>query len=60
MALPQAIAKRVYSESFYTTALIYEFERLSGDTDAALKIPSDLLGKDHLQKAGILTALGSS
>ena len=60
VALPQAIAKRVYSENFYTTALIYEFERLSGDTDAALKIPSDLLGKDHLQKAGILTALGSS
>jgi hypothetical protein len=57
VALPQTIAKRMYSENYYTTALIYEFERLSGDTGAVLKVPSDLLGKDHLQKAGILTAL---
>jgi hypothetical protein len=57
VALPQTIAKRIYSENYYTTALIYEFERFSGENGAILKVPSDLLGKDHLQKAGILTAL---
>lgn len=60
MTLPQSIAARAYSAEYYTTALIYEFERgADGDDAAFLKIPSDLQGKTHLERAGIWNRLGT-
>ncbi|MGH8487930.1 MAG: hypothetical protein ACREXS_03395 [Gammaproteobacteria bacterium] len=59
LSLPPSIGGQPYSGNYYTTALIYEFERGAGDQGAALKIPSDLSGKTHLQRAGIWSRLRS-
>ncbi|MGH8615998.1 MAG: hypothetical protein ACREYF_29300 [Gammaproteobacteria bacterium] len=59
LSLPRAIAARAYSSAYYTTALIYEFERgADGEGAAFLKIPSELQGKRHLERAGIWSKLG--
>lgn len=57
LSLPPSIGGRPYSGDCYTTALIYEFERGAGDEGAGLKIPSDLQGKTHLERAGIWSKL---
>lgn len=60
LSLPQVIAARAYSSAYYTTALIYEFERgADGEGTAFLKIPSELQGKRHLERAGIWSKLGT-
>lgn len=59
LILPPSIGGQPYSGDYYTTALIYEFERGAGDQSAALKIPSDLPGKTHLERAGIWSKLRS-
>ena len=59
LSLPRSLAERAYSSEYYTTALIYEFERGAQDQSVALKIPSDLLGKTHLERAGIWSKLSN-
>ncbi|MGH8646791.1 MAG: hypothetical protein ACREV4_13405 [Gammaproteobacteria bacterium] len=55
LSLPQAITARAYSSMYYTTALIYEFERgADGEGAAYLKIPSELQGKRPFQ--GLVSA----
>jgi hypothetical protein len=55
--LPESIGRQAYSDGHYTTALIYEFERPAGSADARLMVPSDVQGRDHLERAGLLRTL---
>jgi hypothetical protein len=53
--LPRDIANRSF-QSGTCTALIYEFE---SDGAAAKLVESSVTGKQHLEKAGLLAALGN-
>jgi hypothetical protein len=57
--LPSELAARPYTSEHYTAALIYEFERKRDDPQALVKAPSDFLGRTHLEKAGLWSALQS-
>jgi hypothetical protein len=54
--LPKEIGDREYSDDYACTALIYEF-RLSGNGKTDFVEPSQMTGRTHLEKAGILAAL---
>lgn len=51
--LPLHIGELTYGPDYRTTALVYEFKKVSRDTDAALLEPCPTSAEDHLQKAGI-------
>lgn len=51
--LPQSIGELTYGPDYRTTALVYEFKKVSRDTDAALREPSPTSADDHLKRAGI-------
>ena len=53
-ALPEDIASRDYSSAHNCTALIYEFKQTGKHTK--LMDPSQLTGKTHLNKAGLMAA----
>ena len=53
-ALPEDIASRDYSSAHNCTALIYEFKQIGKHTK--LMDPSQLTGKTHLNKAGLMAA----
>ena len=55
--LPAEIGSLYYSDKYQTTALIYEFERKSGDEDAIVKLPSEIGAKTHLERAKLWQAL---
>lgn len=55
--LPDVIGKLEYTNIHKCTALIYEFEQAESFQRAILKIPSNLSGKEHLEKAMILEYL---
>jgi hypothetical protein len=57
LRLPSQIGREPYSSEHYTSALIYEFERNRDTRQATVKTPSDLLGRTHLEKAGLWKAL---
>jgi hypothetical protein len=57
LRLPPTIGSLTYSTRHYTTALIYEFERRGGQSDARVRTPSDSPGRVHLEKAGLWQAL---
>jgi hypothetical protein len=57
MRLPERVGTRLYSDSHYTTALIYEFERRADLPEARVRTPSDSPGRVHLEKAGLWRAL---
>ncbi|QSA97989.1 hypothetical protein [Methylococcus sp. EFPC2] len=57
LALPKALGQQIYADDYYTTALIYEFEKGANQSDALLKLPSDFQGKTHLEKSGLWKAL---
>jgi len=57
--LPSELAAKPYTSEHYTAALIYEFERKRDDPQAMVKTPSDFLGRAHLEKAGLWSALQS-
>jgi hypothetical protein len=50
--LPPSIGELTYGPDYRTTALVYEFKKVSKDTDAALLNPSSISADDHLKKAG--------
>ncbi len=54
--LPAWLASRPFGKDSTCTALIYEFE---SDGTAVKSVVSSLTGKQHLQKAGLLTALSA-
>lgn len=56
MEFPPEIGHYPYTKDHYCKALIYEFEQK--DHNAILKNPSDLQGKEHLEKAKLWSALG--
>lgn len=59
--LPIDIGELTYREGHHaTTALVYEFEKRFPHEPAAQIENSDILGKDHLQKAGILGPLSGA
>ena len=55
--LPVDVANLRYTDDFETTALIYEFARPTENDEASLTRPGDLLGREHLERSGILSAL---
>jgi len=55
--LPKTIGVLKYSKDYSSTALIYEFEKPSYNENAKTKLPSDLSGRIHLEKAKIWKAL---
>jgi hypothetical protein len=54
--LPKEIGDLEYSDDYTCTALIYEF-KLSGNGKTEFVEPSQITGRTHLEKAGILAAL---
>jgi hypothetical protein len=54
--LPKKIGDRDYSDDYTCTAEIYEFETLGGG-EAKFVEPSEITGRTHLEKSGILAAL---
>lgn len=52
--LPAWLAKRAFGKDSTCTAMIYEFQ---SDGNSVKGVASNLTGKQHLQKAGVLTAL---
>lgn len=57
LRLPAQIGREKYNAEYYTSALIYEFVRDRDSQQATVKTPSDFLGRDHLEKAGVWRAL---
>jgi hypothetical protein len=55
--LPDAYRSRDFSPSHAITALIYEFRKDPGDRDVRTLDPGRFDGREHLQRAGILSAL---
>lgn len=55
--LPDSIGQLEYSEEYTCTALIYEFEQPNPGEPNELKIPSNLQGRTHLEKANLWQAL---
>jgi hypothetical protein len=53
--LPEEIGNQEYSRAHSCTALIYEFKRPEGQ-HARLMEPSQITGKTHLNKAGLMSA----
>ena len=51
--LPRYIGELTYGPDYRTTALVYEFKKVSRDTDATFLEPSPTSADDHLKKAGI-------
>jgi|GEM_PF-915180 len=54
--LESSLAGLEYTEEYTCTALIYEFEQPAGKKPS-LRTPSDIVGKEHLEKAKIWYAL---
>ena len=50
--LPDAIGELLYGPDYRTTALVYEFEKISKNTDAVLLEQSPTSADDHLARAG--------
>ncbi len=55
--LPKSIGDIRYTAHYKTTALVYEFKKVSKDADAVLVDPSPTSADDHLDKAGIQNPL---
>ena len=53
--LPKKIGEREYTDDYACTALIYEFETLGGG-DARFVEPSQITGRMHLERSGLLAA----
>ena len=51
--LPRYIGELDYGPDYRTTALVYEFKKVSRDTHASFLEPSPTSADDHLKKAGI-------
>jgi hypothetical protein len=51
--LPDSVGRLPYGLDYRTTALVYEFQKVSKDADATLLKPSPASADDHLEKAGI-------
>jgi hypothetical protein len=58
--LPPYIAQIRYSDNHFCTALVYEFEKTEPDQDAEHKLPSEITGKQHLERGGIWKGLGGT
>ena len=58
--LPETIGELDFADNYAGTALIYEFVRETEDAEAYARIPGEFQGSTHLEKAGILAALGES
>jgi hypothetical protein len=56
-SLPKSIASLPFTDEHTCTALIYEFQRVTPDHDPVLEDPSDVDGRTHIEKAGILKGL---
>lgn len=54
--LPKKIGDRDYTDDYNCTALIYEFETLGGGQSRFVE-PSEITGRTHLEKSGLLSAL---
>ncbi len=54
--LPKKIGDRDYTDDYTCMALIYEFETLGGG-QARFVEPSEITGRTHLEKSGLLPAL---
>ena len=57
--LPKKIGDRDYSDDYTCMALIYEFKTLAGG-EAKFVEPSEITGRTHLEKSGLLSALSRS
>jgi YVTN family beta-propeller protein len=56
--LPQAIGDTLMTNNLACTALIYEFEERIAGKKPTIMNPSNLTGRDHVTKSGLLVALG--
>ena len=56
-SLPTELALLYYTDDYDTTALIYEFARPTENDQANLTDPSTLLGRVHIERSGIWSAL---
>ena len=55
-SLPKEIAQMEYTADYKCTALVYEFKTLAGAKPQFVE-PSEITGRMHLEKSGILAAL---
>jgi hypothetical protein len=58
LQLPASVRKLSYESDHHTIALIYEFEQPPDRSGARVRQPSSSPGRVHLQKSGLLRALG--
>jgi hypothetical protein len=58
MHLPASVGRLPYESEHHTMALIYEFEQPPDRSGARVRQPSSSPGRVHLQKSGLLQALG--
>lgn len=56
--LPRSIGQLTYGPDYKTTALVYEFKKVSQDAEAKFIDTSPTSADDHLEKAGIARPLG--
>jgi hypothetical protein len=57
IVLPQSIGEQPYTDEYYCTALIYEFELPGKGKKAVFKKSSELTGRIHLKKSNLWAAL---
>lgn len=56
--VPTTVGFTEYTSNVRCTALIYEFEQSSQNTEATQRMPSSLAGRVHLERSAIISALG--
>jgi hypothetical protein len=55
--LPEALGRQPYSEQHRCTALVYEFEKTPGQSEARVVQPGRLVARMHLERAAIMRGL---
>jgi hypothetical protein len=55
--LPDSVGRIEYTDAYHCTALVYEFEKRSGQASARVVSPSRLVARTHLERATIMSGL---
>lgn len=55
--LPDPVGRLEYTEAHHCTALVYEFEKKTGQANASMVSPGRLMATTHLERAAIMSSL---
>jgi hypothetical protein len=55
--LPESVGRLVYTDEYHCTALVYEFEKKTGQANASMVWPGRLVARTHLERAAIMSNL---